>query len=398
MITVSNATKAAWLDETSYKEYEVLVYYGGETWTYNNDTIKRDSINISAAIMQSNKIEFGGCIARKLDIIFDGPRNISGDSNDRWRLTLRARANATEWISLFSGTTISCKREPETGLIRYEAYDAFYDLANMDITSWYNSYSGWNQIGTVFNSFLTETGLPARLDCHFANELETVALGGLSNPVNSLSALDFIKQLCQMNCCFGEIDGGGYFRTVNIDPEQTAEEIDVYDSYTKGGMYYSVSSIVFKPTSEAESVRYPTAPISNDDAYVIQDNVLTLNSLSSELSTFGQNDKNNLTDVAFRAFSANQLARPWLECGDKVSYFDDEEIHEQAEYIILSRTFSGDQFAKDSYSASLDETLGPEENTTLNTTSKPRTVQYSTADIVEGTTRLATGNLYLVYE
>ena len=155
MVSVTNATKAAWLDETSHKEYEVIIDDGlGQTTTFSNNVIKKDSISISASIMQSNTIEFGGCIARKLEIVFDGPHILGGGSGDiNYPVTLRARADNTEWISLFTGTIYTYEEEESTSWLKYTAYDAFYDLANMDVTNYYNTYNGGPSLDNVFFDF-----------------------------------------------------------------------------------------------------------------------------------------------------------------------------------------------------------------------------------------------------
>ena len=398
MISVTNATKAAWEDETSYKEYEITFDDPEYPVTYGNDAIKKDSINITASILSSNRLEFGGCISRKLEITLDGPRSMGGDSNERIPVTLRARANNTEWIDLFAGVTVSQELEENNVLVKYVAYDAFYDMANLDVTDFYNSISAAQNMYSIFEDFCTETGLPAGASVSFANGYESVYLGGYANSIKKISALDFLKQLCQLNACWGEIDGSGYFRTVNINPNDAGTIVTEYDhfkEYSGNPSYFDQVAIL--PTSESYGARYPSGSRGNK-VYVIQDNVFTLNSSDADLEDMGENIIDAMDDVNMSGFSANMMARPWLECGDKLRFPADYSVTGYSDVYILTWSFRGDQSCKHSFSSSLKESLGKEEETTLNTVSGPRDVHYSTSDITGGTTRLATGNIYLVYE
>ena len=398
MISVSSATKTAWMNEKSSKEYELSITWDYLTEVYTNSDIKQDSINITASIMQSDTIEIGGCIARKLEVTFAGPYDMTG-AHDEYPVSLRARANGTDWIDLFTGTVVSVELEDNAELVKITAYDDFYRLSNLefDFSTRAQSAEPMTDILTAFcTSYSVTLDSSASLE-NGAQPVKCVAEVGI------IKGADFLKALFQLNGCFGMFDGAGKLHTVYLHPTDTATEITYYSGLARKAGSFGVDQIRMMPTEESDPVYYPTS-IAGDHVYTIQGNPFVICEttatgvgITNKLQTIAEGIFDGLVsnwdDITIIPFEAEQRAMPWMECGDKIKYYD-AKLQEYRESYILSWTFKGDQACKNIFSADIQEDLGPVK---VIPSDKQRTVLYSITDISNGDD-LATGSIYLVYE
>lgn len=400
MISVNAATKNAWKNEKSYKEYEFSTGGDPSDWSSagwsswrGNEHIQNNSLNISSSIMSgTGPIELGGCISRKLEITHDS--GYQQDHLEGQGIRIRARANETEWIPLFSGRIKQAEQDENGVLWKITAYDMLNRLSSIDITSWFNS-QGTASINTIYAAFLTNNGLQDR-NVTLTNGGVTVRCGSY-NPVSNLTAADFLKQLCTINGCWGEIDAEGYFRTVDFDQMlvATPEEIPCQGKLHVRESYY-IDGVALKGTSEDTARHYSTDPIPVYE-YLIENNIFMRNLIPSEWDLLGGNLKSLLEDsisMPLVAFDVEQMAYPWLECGDVVEYSDADSTV-LLTGAFMSRTMKCSQSAMDSVSTDVSESLGVVWNQHKEYVPE---VNYSDTDIVADSTPLGTGNLYLVYE
>lgn len=391
MISVNAATKTAWKSETSFKEYEYRT--GGSGSWRGNSYIQNGSLSISSSIMSSSgPIELGGCISRKLDITINPYSDV--DHVKGRMIEIRARADSTSWIPLFTGYIQDAELEENNVLYKITAYDALYTLGNRDVTAWFNA-EGTVSINTIFADFATQYSLPYR-NVTLTNGGVTVRCGSY-NPVSNLTAADFLKQLCTINGCWGEIDAEGYFRTVDFDQMlvATPEEIPCQGKLHVRESYY-IDGVALKGTSEDTARHYSTDPIPVYE-YLIENNIFMRNLIPSEWDLLGGNLKTLLEDsisMPLVAFDVEQMAYPWLECGDVVEYSDADSTV-LLTGAFMSRTMKCSQSAMDSVSTDVSESLGVVWNQHKEYVPE---VNYSDTDIVADSTPLGTGNLYLVYE
>ena len=402
MISVSAATKLAWMDEKSTKEYEISVEWHGLTDVYGNSDIKKDSINISASIMQSDAIKFGGCIARKLEVVFAGPWDLSGNYSE-FPISLRARANGTDWIPLFTGTTVSVEVEENGVLAKYTAYDDFYRLSNVDskFNTWSSVSGSYLPMFGVLEDFCQYFDITIDQSAVFENGAKVIKT---AKQVENVNGTDFLKNLCELNGCFGMLDGEGKFKTIYLDPEASGTTITQYSGFLKKSGCFGMDQICMRPTAESESVMCPDGT-TGDHVYVIQENPFIITETTGYLIDITDNKLYQIADkildgnycawddTTIIPFEAEQKAMPWLECGDKVKYYD-AKTDTYIESYILSWTFKGDQACKNTFAAEIKEDLGP---FVPQPSDKQRDVMYSLVDISNGD-ELATGSIYLVYE
>lgn len=341
MIAVNQATKDAWLSEVSQKHIKITVTGVG---TIDESNIEMDTFEIAESIMSSESIEFVGCIARKLSFTTDG---FNSDYMKNKRIKAWVKANDTQWISVFSGIIDESVKTSVKGLKSIVAYDDFYRLSLMDASKW------WNDLGitTIYNSFLSFVQ-KFNLDLYvswFVNG-SYPCFGGTKKHVKDMSALDYLQQLCQINGVIGYIDGDGIFRVMHLSEAGTqtiswVKEFE-YEDYDVNPL----DRIMIRDTSDAEGIFYP---YTGQNTYIIQGNIFAYDQTATNLLQMAKNIHDEVEDISFKPFSAQNTAYPWVECGDKVTYtdVDDEGVEQTVTVMVVSRTLSGHQFMHDTFSA-----------------------------------------------
>lgn len=370
MINVSEATKLAWINEKAHKE--ILITIGSTTIT--NSDIVGDTLSRSESIISSDSLEFVGCISTKIEFVTAAFNNVNLKGRT---VSIQVRANETDWIPYFSGVIDEARKEGMQGLKRVVAYDVFYRLSQIDATEWWNSLSPQTLI-SAFNKFMTDFSIvynPSAIS--FVNSAIR-CFGGSIRQAKKLTALQFLQAVCQINGCVGYTDGLGRFGVMYIDaiaqqrlyPADSLFPSDfIYPSNYDGGSvgestvipYYQtleyedysikqIDKVTLRNKSEDIGVSYPYSGSNN---YIIQGNIFAFDQSGTDLIDIAERIYNVVKNANFRPFNGKQMAFPWLECGDKVTYYDINDNGDTVEvgFIIMSRKMNGDQMMWDSYSA-----------------------------------------------
>lgn len=370
MIPVSNNTKIAWAKETSQKNIQIHI---GTTILYKDDILE-ESFSLIENIMASNSLEFVGCLAKKCEFDTNALNNINLKGRE---IYVFLQADETDFIPVFVGYIDEAKKSGMNGYKHVIAYDIFYKLSQIDATDWWNSL-GMTTLINSFVYFIRDFNVyynPSAVS--FVNSTMK-CFGGTKRQVKKLTALDYLMQLCQINGCIGYTDGQGRFGIKYIDAiaQQRLYPADSlfpsnfifpsdYDGsgsgeYTQIPYYQSleyedysikqIDKVTIRNTSEDVGVSYPFAGENN---YIIQGNIFAFDQSGSDLLVVANNIYNAVKDANFRPFDGKSFAMPWLECGDKIAYYDidDNGVTQTVNFIIMSRQMSGDQMMWDSYSA-----------------------------------------------
>lgn len=370
MIPVSNDTKIAWGMESSSKIIEITV---GNT-TIGINKILGESYSITESIISSSSLEFVGCIAKKCEFVTSAFNNINLKGR---KVSVRVKAGNTEWINVFTGYIDEAKKDGMRGLKRVTAYDIFYKLSQIDVSDWWNGLGSTNVIGTFIN-FINTYHLDYNSSAiSFVNSTMNCKCG-ISKQIKKLTGTQYLMQLCQINGCIGYTDGFGRFGIKYIDalaqqalyPSMSLFPSDyIYPSnYTGGSVgdvtnipYYQnleyedysikqIDKVTIRHTSEDLGVSYP---YSGENNYIIQGNIFVIDLSASEKLECAEKIYSVVKNANFRPFTGKHPTFPWLECGDKISYYDIDDNGNTVEvnFIIMSRHMSGDQMMWDTFSA-----------------------------------------------
>ena len=373
MIDVSEETKTEWAKDSSYKEIKILILGEG---IIGNESIVQNSFSISENIMASDNFEFVGCNAKKLEFVSNG-YNRPVLKNKLIYATIKA--GNTDDINIFAGYVDSGVKQGNNGLKKIIAYDYFYRLSNMDATEWWNNL-GEMTILEALQSFSRQYSFGIAQDIELINGNE-ICFGGTKRRVKRLSALDFLKQVCQINGGFGYFDGIGVFNikypmpvphTMIYPANSLFPSNEIYPSnYESSGAvetnigYYrdleyedysvqSIGQITLRNTSKDEGYTFKR---SGKNHYIIQGNIFAYDQDEFALKRIAEKIYLKVSGISYRPFTANHNAYPWLECGDNVSYWDIDGAgrEKKVSLLIMGRQLSGDQNMWDTFSASGEE-------------------------------------------
>jgi len=370
MINVSDETKVAWAAGTIDKDIKITV--GGVV--IGADRIVENSFSFNESIMASDSLEFVGCIAKSCSFQSDAFNNVNLKGRT---CSVQIRAGLTEWLTVFTGIIEESKKKGSKGIKDIVAYDTFYRLSQIDATEWWNSLPPTTLI-SAFNKFMTDFSIvynPSAIS--FVNSAIR-CFGGSIRQAKKLTALQFLQAVCQINGCVGYTDGLGRFGVKYIDaiaqqrlyPADSLFPSDfIYPSNYDGGSvgestvipYYQtleyedysikqIDKVTLRNKSEDIGVSYPYSGSNN---YIIQGNIFAFDQSGTDLIDIAERIYNVVKNANFRPFNGKQMAFPWLECGDKVTYYDINDNGDTVEvgFIIMSRKMNGDQMMWDSYSA-----------------------------------------------
>lgn len=352
-----------------------ISYSGG---FITNKNLSAQSIEISESLCSEPELRFGCC---ESSVIKFKMGNVINSLLGKW-LTISVVLNHQEADPFFVGKykVVSDKFTADRQWREITAYDALYDVLNLDAAEWYETLFGESDnpitMRSFRKSFMNFAGLKEALPgITLAND--DMSVEKTINPEH-ISGKDVLTRICEINGCFGHIGREGMFYFIYL-PQDT------------GGLYPSKTLFPNHAPNylkQSETGRlYPQAPKSyrigkssyiechgedfitkkitklqirqeeNDigviygdgnNCYIIQDNFLVYGKNPEELKEIAKNIYDKITDIIYRPFDVDAIGNPCLEVGDPIriptKYF-------LVESYILKRTLKGVQALRDSYSA-----------------------------------------------
>lgn len=346
-------------------------------------SIHSESMHLSEALVNSDSIEFVGCIASKFKIQIN---NLKEDVKGR-KIIVKIHTDGTEDepVALFAGIVDSAVKQSNRRVKEITAYDELYTRGNTEAAAWYKSLTFPITIKDLRDSLFRYIGLE-QIETDLPND--GVSINRKYDP-NSLQALLVIKAICQINGVFGIVNRDGKFEYRTLGDIEDglypgfypgpgafpgvslgALGLDNIDA-TDFPFYKSVSYEEF----QVKPVDKITVRQSEDDAgvtygkgtnnYIIQGNMFTYGLSKDVLLQIAENIYPNVKGFSYIPFQSENNGLPYLECGvDAASYmmidFDATEesgeiTYKKQNFYILNRELSGIQALKDSYSAKGEE-------------------------------------------
>lgn len=383
MIKVNDETEKAYKSDGIHKTLTIKFPELGIT--INNTNIVKGSFKLSEGIQSGSDLECVGCISSSLQLKIYG---LTDSVIKGTKIEAYIKANNTEEIPLFKGIVDSSKKEANRKFKTIKAYDYLYTLSDRDITDWYNGRSPMS-ITNLLITLLNYVGLayePSSVS-KLVNGHHT-AIFSSKRRVKDLSALKLLKNICQINGCFGRINRYGKFEilylTINpfFNPSKLYPSKLVYPSIN--GIYPGendgsqteanilnfyekieyedfvvrpIDKVVFRESLNDE---YLMTYGDGDNKYIVQGNLFVYDMDSSTMQNMAQNLYNAIHGLYYTPFTSTNNGLPYMECGDSVVYTDItynsiQSNSNKIQFYIFERTLSGDQFLRDSYQADGDE-------------------------------------------
>ena len=359
MLNVSDATKSAYSDDVS-KSF--IISFPNRNITFTNDDLVEDSIELTEAIENEMAVSFKGCIASKMKFeVADVATDLRGEY-----VEVSVQAGTTDVIPLFKGYVDSQDNVTFEDIhTEFTCYDVLQKLRDRNMQSWINGLSYPITVLNFRNNLFSTLGITQESKTLINDNLQIKA--DLKSFVDSPSAVDILRWLCQINAVFGQIgrDGIFHYRELKVlaeglyPSETTYPSPTTYPSAENAGTLISdddYNEISYEPYETDEikkvvivdknGVYQGNAGVSGNTFY-IQDNPIAycLNNLSSAANAI-------LAKISYITHIPIVFIRcvgmPYLECGDTYISYTTRNI---CRTYIFARTLSGLQYLRDEYSS-----------------------------------------------
>lgn len=391
---VSTATKQAYKSNSVHKE--LTLEFPNLDLVIPHRNIYYESMRLKESIMDSNRVEFVGCISSMFEIqVYGVNEKLKGELV---RATIKTED--TEPIKLFEGYVDSAKMQSNKNYKKITAYDILYTKGEIDVANWYKSLTFPITLKNLRDSLFNYIGIE-QVEIVLPND--NVSIDRKYDP-KSLKSLNVIKAICQINGVFGIINRNGLFEyrilaqniidavypSVSLFPSQglfpanpdvamavaqrTADEVEAeaFSFYRKVDFeeyeVKPVDKITIRESEDDTGVTYGTGT----NNYIIQSNIFAYGLSKSVLQQIAKNVYRNVRGVSFRPFKSSNNGLPWVECGlDAVTYYvtdptgtgviklsEADGVADKStvnSFYVFDRELTGIQALKDSYSAQGDE-------------------------------------------
>lgn len=365
---------------SSRKKY-LQVYFPNLDLTFTNSEIYSESFELKENLVSGTNFEFVGCVSNQMSVIIsDTTHDLKGQ---RVLVSVYTENTSDEPVKLFNGYVKSAELQSNKKFKKITAYDVLSDWVDSDCTEWYNDLQFPMTIKEFRNAFF--------LNSYLSQEQTNLPNDNIIIPskieLSGLNRLALAKNICQINGVFGVINREGKFEYRVL---KSGEEHDkgLFPPFFPGnnafpgvaassrmavvstkdnsiGYYKSVNyseyvvnpvdKIVISKGTNEEEISYGDG----ENIYTIKGNFFTKAASTEDMQQMAQNIYDNIANVEFIPFNAQNVGMPFIECGlDSVSYMVTDFRTGQKttkKFLVLGRTLSGIQALKDTYEAKGDE-------------------------------------------
>ena len=410
MIDVNEATKNIYKVDGVHKIVTITV----GAYTFTNDTIVDDSIELSQSIFDGDDFEACGCISSKMSFkAYFNPLNplpTRGDS-----VVLKIQAADTQEITLFTGKMDDCSISGNDQFATITSYDWFYTLSGngitdqdlddpYDITKWFNEHAEASN-ATLLTQVCSKFGVPVQGTISKLINGAVMCSCGRVHKVTNLSALDLIKDIFRINGCFGFFNNQGMLDWTYLDVSPYSEDGTLYPSEIlfPGENVYPGTDPSHSASHDEnfmsiyETLEYKTFDVKPVQGVVVADYEDDKNAGRSEgvingniyklygnLCILGKDKTTKqrvanmlylkLKNVGYTPFTSKLYGLPYMQAGDSITFYDAKK-NKYIRSFIMSRTLKISQHLTDDYSATGDQYIhtfkvGSERDTSQSTSAE----------------------------
>lgn len=327
-----------------------------------NSDLYSGEFELRESLCSGSELKFGACEASTLKIKV---ANVMGSLKNK-ELTVTEVLNGDKEAP-FSYGKYKVYSDVPSGDRTYRtitAYDAMYDIINMDVAAWYNSIKFPLSLKKMRDSFFNYMGI-TQVETSLVNDAMTI-----EETINSttISGKTIISAICELNGVFGHINRDGEFEYVRLTQKAAGlyPAVDLYPSKQLYPMEDKSETIKKSNYIDVEYEDYKTQPItklqirdkegdigavvgSGSNCYIVQSNILTYGKSAEELATVAKNLYDVVKDITYRPFKATMKGLPYIEVGKAIRINSKRQVIES---YVLTRTLKGIQALRDSMQAS----------------------------------------------
>jgi len=307
-----------------------------------NDDILAESMSLIRNLYDEDDICFGKCTSSVFSVdVFSSQKKFNGLYVTPV-LSVSDGTNTYEWkIGRFKvEEEVKSSNSQKKSLT---CYDDIYYFGNLNLTDWYRKLTFPISVRDFRNQFFQKIGITQK-----AIDLPSDNIVIENNiAVDSISGLDIIESICELNACFGVVNSQGEFEYVKfISPERVLYPAD--DLYPSDSLFpktdcdlflkksdYLMNSLDYEDyivkTIDKVIIRDEVGQISAEsgvdgNTYYITDNYLCYGMSAAEQKKIADNFLVNGRFLPFNQAKLDTICRPWIELGDFVKVLTDNSV------------------------------------------------------------------------
>lgn len=300
-----------------------------------NKNIHNGQFTLEESICSESELRFGGCESSKIQFKMN---NVTSSLKDMW-LTVNQVVDGHSDNPLQLGVfkVYSDKLTADRRHKEIVAYDRMFDIVNTDITEFYN--------GIIFPISIKELRdlLFEKLEVQ-QEEIELVnddLIVNKSEYSSQVYAGDLLKDICEINGCFGKIGRDDSFHYVSLGENavETKQKKDYSDVQYEDFKTSNITQLIISQSS----VDYYYGEIGN--FYSLSMRILEVD--EKYLEKLCENLFEKIKDITYVPTNIDCRGNPCLECGDKISFISGENV--EVTTYILERKLTGISALRDNY-------------------------------------------------
>ena len=382
----SNLKEKYW-DSATDKQMVISVV--GTNQKIDNSMLEIGTFALEESLCSESELKFGACEANCVKFT---ARNTAGNIIGK-TISIEETIDGDSQNSMPYGVFKVASDVPTADRTKRQitAYDAMYDIINMDVKSWYAGLSFPMTLKQFRDSFFAYLGI-AQVETSLVNDSMTVNKTIVATQTDDSSAVTeestisgktVVTAICEINGCFGNINREGKFEYVFLKaiisalyPAEDlfpADNVFPSDANTESmtGHYITFDYEDF----QSKAITQLEIKTSEDNAgaivgtagnnYSITGNFLVSDKTGAELTQIA----NNLLPIMKQAVytpikSCTCVGNPCLTLGEPIRFNTTREI---VETYLLQRTLTGVQSKRDSISAQGTQTHSAKVNSIRDT-------------------------------
>ena len=364
---IAGKNKELYYTESIDKQLNIEVI--GTKHVIDNTTREQDTFTLTETLNDGTELKFGSCLPNQIS--FTGREVPIATKGMKLRPVEILEGNEDDPFVYGTYTVQSDTPTADRTKRQIVAYDAMYDIINVDAKSWYDGLSFPMTLKAFRDSFFAHLGIEQK-ETSLVNDSMTVNKTLVTTQSEdssvtaeaTISGKTIIEAICEINGAFGNIGRDGRFEYV-ILPSIVSALYPAEDLYPADDLFPSDANtesmaghyITFDYES-FQSKAITQLEIRADDstagavvgnagnAYVISGNFLISDKTGAELEQIANNLLPIMKQAAYTPIkSCTCVGNPCLELGDPIRFNTSQEI---VETYILQRTLTGVQSKRDS--------------------------------------------------
>jgi hypothetical protein len=351
---------------------QLIIQTDDKKATITNTELHQEKFELTESLCSESEIAFGSCEASSVKFTMS---NVFTSLKGKWiTVTMSLNGNTDKPFQFGRYKVYSDKPTADRTQRDVVAYDALYDIINANVMEWYDfvlpNLDSTITLKNFRDSFFEHFGVTQK-DITLPNDSMVIkrSLDKETGNVqtNVLSGSTVIKAICEINGCFGHINRQGQFEYIYLkqDIQGLYPANDLYpsdDLYPKSPDSYRINKSDYITADYEDYIVEPITKLqirssdsdvgtiigNGNNAYIIENNMLTYQKTADEMQTIAQNIYNKISKIRYRPFTADLRGNPCLEVGDAIRILTKNAI---VESYVLERDFKGIQALRDSFSS-----------------------------------------------